>query len=224
MKWLALSLVAAIAAGLLFAGVGWWGHKQAERDRVASATNLRQWGIALNLYLTDNNNQLPEVGMAPIEEDQLSAWYNQLPPYISLRPLAELPPGERPRPGDGGPWTHPAIPAPRVWDESLFPFHYAMNRSLQPEQGVRSFRIYEIDFPHEVVFLAEVNGFQPAAGPDDLVFHHAKNQPDDPANVLMCDGHVKKAPRWSLQGGPEPSGDTSPGECAHRISWFSGPE
>ncbi len=63
-----------------------------------SAQNLQQWGIALNLHLMDNANQLPEVGSASIDSSQTKAWYNSLPEYISLPALSAVPARPAPAP------------------------------------------------------------------------------------------------------------------------------
>src|SRR5690242_5174151 len=108
-----------------------------EAQRVASFRNMQQWGIALNLYLIDNENQLPEVGRDPITPEQKKAWYNALPPYISQKSLADLPPGERPRPGVPSLWIDPATKPEKSWDPGVFFFNYGMNKYLQPEEGTR---------------------------------------------------------------------------------------
>ena len=132
--------------------------QRAEAVRVASSRNLQQWGIALNLYLIDNENQLPEIGAEPVTPEQKKAWYNALPPYISQSALADLPEGRRPRPGVPSIWIDPASREVRVWDPAVFFFNYGMNKFLQPEAGTRSFRIYEINFPANVVFMTETEG------------------------------------------------------------------
>jgi prepilin-type processing-associated H-X9-DG protein len=187
--------------------------------RVASTRNLQQWGIALNLHLIDHENQLPETGSTPIEASQTKAWYNALPPYISQTPLAELAPGNRPRPGVPSLWIDPATPAVKVWDPSVFYFNYAMNRALQPDEKLRSFRIYEIPHPGHVIFLAEVNGYSPVATPDTAVFRHGSTKKNDPkasANVLFCDGHVQPVTRAVLTAPESHSAATA----ATGPSWF----
>jgi len=185
------SIVLAILVGGVVVGSGWWSQTSQAAARQESARNLQQWGIALNLYLSENSNQLPEVGQLPISAEQSAAWYNALPPYISKRPLGELEPGERPQPGRPSMWIHPASKAKRLWDENLVPFHYAMNRDLQPDKAADPFRIYEIHLPGEVAFLFEVDGFEPSAGPDAVALFGAENEPDALTNILFCDGHVE---------------------------------
>jgi len=212
----ALALVLVVLAAVGLASISRRGE---EAKRAGSARNLQQWGISLNLYLMDNNNQLPGIGGTPITPDQKDAWYNALPPYLSKPALAELPEGQRPRPGVPSMWIDPTTKPVRVWDPAVFYFNYAMNRALQPETGVRSFRIYEISHPGNVVFLTEVDGYSPWASPDDVVFRHGGAKPSSPratAHVLFSDGHVQSVQRAVLVDDPASRLAKS---AAEGISW-----
>jgi len=165
-------------------------QRKADAERVARIRNLQQWGIALNIYLIENDSQLPAVGATPVSENQTKAWYNALPPGISEEPLASLPPGKRPRPGEPSLWIRPGLRSPKVWDPEVFYFSYGMNRFLQPVEGVRSFRIYEIEYPGSVVFLAPIDDFVPVSDPENVAFPGGRNG-RTPAPVLFCDGHVE---------------------------------
>jgi prepilin-type N-terminal cleavage/methylation domain-containing protein/prepilin-type processing-associated H-X9-DG protein len=81
-------------------------------NRAACASNLRQWGLALNLYLDDNNQVFPDFSIpstapgAPggYSQDKInwtdltafaaagsgnSAWFNVLPPMVGQKPLSQ---------------------------------------------------------------------------------------------------------------------------------------
>lgn len=208
--------VVAVAAAVAYASLS---KEKDAAQRAGSLRNLQQWGIALNLYLTDNDNQLPEVGKAPVAEDQRAAWFNALPPYISQKPLAALPPGERPRPGVPSLWMNPLLPEARHWDPAEFFFAYAMNRALQPDPAARSFRIYEIPHPGNIVFLAETDGFEPGCGPETIASWEGAKRSKKPAaltGVLFCDGHAQAVPRTQLEA---PAARTA--EAAENgVSWF----
>ena len=194
--------------------------QKADATRVASSRNLQQWGIALNLYLIDNENQLPDVGSDPVTPEQKKAWFNALPPYISQTPLADLPEGQRPRPGVRSLWIDPTSKEVRVWDPAVFFFNYGMNQYLQPLKGTRSFRIYEISYPANVVFLTETESYSPALGPDNVVFRHGGVSPTSPqahANVLFCDGHVQPVTREQLVMDPN---SLSAAAAETGVSWF----
>lgn len=81
-------------------------------NRAACLSNLRQWGLSLNMYLDDNNQVFPDFSIpsttpgAPsgYSQDKIrwtdlasfaaagsgnSAWFNALPTYVSQLPLAQ---------------------------------------------------------------------------------------------------------------------------------------
>jgi prepilin-type processing-associated H-X9-DG protein len=202
---------------LLVTAIVWLLGRGRDAAGAASAQNLRQWGIALNLYLIDNENQLPEVGSAPVDANQTKAWYDALPPYLGQTSLAELPAGQRPRPGAPSLWIDPAVKPARVWDPEVFYFNYAMNRALQPQAGVRSFKINELNAPGNVVFLAEVDGYDPDVTPETVAFRHGRTKSAAAiAQVLFCDGHVAPVTRAVLA-----SDDALTAAAAeHGVSWF----
>lgn len=190
---IAVCTVVLIALGMVLYAV--LGGQSEESTRIASMRNLQQWGIALNLCLIENDNQLPEVGKTPVTAAQTKAWFNALPPYLSEKPLAEIPPGDRPRPGVPSLWVRPGTKPVKIWDPEVFFFTYGMNRNLQPVEGTRSFRINEIVFPANVVFLAPIDGYAPDAGPENVVFPKSKTPA---AQILFCDGHVQRVPSAKL--------------------------
>lgn len=53
--------------------------------RVQCASNLKQWGVALQFYRDENNDYIPMEGTAgstaPFKH---GAWYNELPPYLDM--------------------------------------------------------------------------------------------------------------------------------------------
>jgi prepilin-type processing-associated H-X9-DG protein len=214
-------LLLAIAVGILLivALAAWIMGRNKDASGATSARNLQQWGIALNLYLIDNENQLPETGSLPIAAAQEKAWYNALPPYLSQAPLADIPPAQRPRPGVPSLWIDPALKPVRIWDDEIYYFDYAMNQALQPQAGVRSFKINELNYPGNVIFITEVNGNDPFVTPETVVFRHG-NRPNSPtaiANVLFCDGHVAPVTRAVLVDDPN---SRSAASAEHGVSWF----
>ena len=204
-----VSAVVLLVLGLVLVAV--LGRQKETATRVADARNLQQWGIALNLCLIENDNQLPEVGRTPVTPAQTQAWFNALPLYLSEKPLAEIPPGDRPRPGVPSLWVRPGTKPVKIWDPEVFFFSYGMNRSLQPVEGTRSFRITEISFPGSVIFLAPTDGYSPGAGPGDVVFPKIGT-----AHILFCDGHVQSVPRAKLL---DPAA-LSAAAAEKGISWF----
>lgn len=64
---------------------------------VTSTSNLRQWGVALQVYLADNAGAIPYEGdrdsmtwSSLAHNNNARAWFNVLPPYVNATPLKDL--------------------------------------------------------------------------------------------------------------------------------------
>lgn len=192
------------------------GQKAAARQQ-ASANNLMQWGIALNLFLIENKNQLPAVGPVPGAAKDPYAWYNALPLYLSQKPLQDLPEESRPRPGQVSLWTDPSAELPADYTEGEYYFTYAMNRWLQPKPVGLAYKVYELADPGGTVFLTEVAGRDPGAMPADAAFRYVTGKPKKPAaHVLFCDGHVELVDREVLS---DRSGANDPEVPLLEVNW-----
>lgn len=101
-----LAVIAVLAAILIPVS----GRVRMMANRAASASNLRQWGVAAALYRVDNRMRMPVEGTATGKSGSLSrndyawwsdvgapvnakAWFNVLPPYAGEKPLADILPG-----------------------------------------------------------------------------------------------------------------------------------
>jgi prepilin-type N-terminal cleavage/methylation domain-containing protein len=93
--------IIAILAALLLPTLA----KAKEKARqVACAANMRQWGMALRMYIDDNSDGIPHDGMpmnsptappayahssySPGDSTQPNSWFNLLPEYVSEKPLS----------------------------------------------------------------------------------------------------------------------------------------
>lgn len=198
--------------------IPWLMNKVHRRDRLASYQNLQQWGIALNLFLIDNSNRLPEIGTLPIGPQPAGAWYNVLPTYLSQQPLGAMEEAKRPAFGDGSIWFDPGADPSRSPDAGEFYFTYGMNRYLQPDPAQPSLTIYDLEAPGSIVFLTEKSGFTPGVVPSEVEFRQKKKDAGDAmlAFVLFCDGHASFGSQWELQQNPEA---TTPGATLAPLSW-----
>jgi prepilin-type processing-associated H-X9-DG protein/prepilin-type N-terminal cleavage/methylation domain-containing protein len=152
-------------------------------------SNLRQWNVALAIYLVENNDTIPRrgQGVQPLDElDRPADWFNCLPPLAGLpafRTLAHG--GKMPRPGDK---TIYVCPDARPTQYTNF-LPYAMNIYLSPWVRPQPHRLPEIPRPSLLPFMADGPCAYSAAVPSALAYtvtpRHARR-----ANVAFLDGHV----------------------------------
>jgi len=106
-----IAIIAILAAMLLPA----LARAKERANRIACVSNLRQWGLALDMYLDDSQQIFPDFSIAnniaagvgargDYDQDNIqwgdltlfaskgvgnSAWFNALPPYVSQKPLSQ---------------------------------------------------------------------------------------------------------------------------------------
>src|ERR1700758_3322957 len=81
--------IIAILAGLLLPSL----HRAKEKGKaIYCLNNLRQWGLATQLYVGENNDFLPPEGFgSPTTMRQLmQGWYFHLPRVIGIQPYYEM--------------------------------------------------------------------------------------------------------------------------------------
>jgi prepilin-type N-terminal cleavage/methylation domain-containing protein/prepilin-type processing-associated H-X9-DG protein len=134
-------------------------------NRIACLSNLQQWGLALDMYLDDNNQIFPDFSIANstpdapsgYDQDNIhwtdlaifaaggygnSAWFNALPPYVSQKAL----------------WQYAANPTNFVNGRSIFNCSTAIFRPAEVDPLDRVAFSYGINFKG-------TNGATPASSP-----------------------------------------------------------
>ena len=150
---------------------------------VTCLNNLKQWGLATQLYAADNNDFLPPDG-APNGKSVNSGWYIDLPRALGIRPYNELP------------WrtNRTLAPAPSIWicpantnrgnGNNLF--HYCLNEHVNGTGANRApVRHSAIARPSQVIWLFD-NGKQAAVAQQNNVHTNLHGQG---AQFTFLDGH-----------------------------------
>jgi prepilin-type N-terminal cleavage/methylation domain-containing protein/prepilin-type processing-associated H-X9-DG protein len=160
-----IAIIAILAAMLLPALAG----AKAKAERIDCLGNLRQWGLALNLYLDDNQQLFPNFSIANntpgapsgYDQDNIywtdlaafatggygnSSWFNALPPYVSQSAL----------------WQYAANPTHFVNGRSLFNCRSATFLPAEVSSLNRVAFCYGINFKG-------TNGLVPASSPFSAV-------------------------------------------------------
>ena len=166
------------------------GKARATANDVKCRSNLRQWGVALSLYMNNNGGFIPRRGQGDrvlAKVDRGDDWFNCLPPYFNELPYNELvKQGRRPRAGDDSIFICPS--ADDTGGKYFLP--YAMNQFLSPWHITDPHQIMSLPEPAKVVFLGDGPGpyasIMPIAKPYCVEPRH-----DGRANLLFLDGHVE---------------------------------
>ncbi|WP_207910687.1 prepilin-type N-terminal cleavage/methylation domain-containing protein [Chthoniobacter flavus] len=184
-----LLIVIAIIAILAGIVMGVLGPVSAARDQTRSASNMRQWGVALAAYANDNDGYIPRRGQGVQPVMQLNRpedWFNALPPYLGLQAYGDLvAAGKRPHAGDNSIFVRPGAKDP---GGTAF-LSYGMNMNLSPWDLTQATKLNLVSQPSLVVFLAETPGQYASTYPSKRAYSCQapyRNQ----GNILFLDGHV----------------------------------
>jgi prepilin-type N-terminal cleavage/methylation domain-containing protein len=162
-----------------------------EKARSSQCTgNLRQWGLAYEMYAADNGDFLPRRGqgvqtLAVI--DRPDDWFNALPGYFGLPTFQEMVAGK----------AQPAAHKPSVFicptadnPGGTYFLPYGMNMNLSPWNLPQATKFGEVTQPSCVVTMADAPGpyasTYPSAQPYSIVARHAGR-----LNLLFLAGQVQ---------------------------------
>jgi prepilin-type N-terminal cleavage/methylation domain-containing protein/prepilin-type processing-associated H-X9-DG protein len=146
----------------------------------ACKNNLRQWGLATQLYATDNGDYLPKNGSSS-GNSTTDGWYVDLPKQMNFPIYADMP------------WhTNAAIdPGNSVWicpsntrrSNGNNLFHYCLNENVN---GTNQVKMASIRLPTATVWLFDNGGLAPVAQMNNV---HT-NLHSGGAQFVFLDGHV----------------------------------
>jgi prepilin-type processing-associated H-X9-DG protein len=188
--------VIGLLAALLIPAVS---NARAMASQAQCASNLRQWGMAVTMYVADYDNKwLPRrgTGTSPTPPNMIGHkdfWFNSLPRYVSLHPYGNMAAaGEIPQALGGTIWRCPS--AEGINNSSGYVFTYAMNMALSPTIASLPDRYDKVGPTNTMVFMAD------SPGPFSSVIPYKSTGPTDDfnpsarhlgrANILFLDGHV----------------------------------
>ena len=159
-------------------------------------SNLRQWGLATQMYAADYNGWLPRrgQGVQPTTKlDRPTDWFNALPPMLKLPPYASLAAaGTIARPGASSVWLCPQAVDPG----GTFYWSYAMNMSLSVWDANQNNgcpdKITGVGNNSVLVLFADAPGNYAAVYPSTLPGgYNPVPRHNGRLNICFLDGHVE---------------------------------
>lgn len=175
----AIAIVAVLAA-LLLSVVS---HTKARAQAIECRSNLRQWGIATQLYAAGNGDYLPQDGAFDGSSTN-AGWYIDLPRTLSLPAYHQMPwrTNNRVDPGRSI-WI---CPANRRRSNGHELFHYCLNKNINGSGTGNRIRLVSIPQSSAAVWLFDNGGTAGVAQWNNV---HS-NLHNHGAQFVFLDGHV----------------------------------
>ena len=200
-----IAIIAILAAMLLPA----LSKAKAKAHAIACMSNMKQWGLACQLYASDYRDEVPEEGntLVPITDPQnVDAWYNQVSVFInqpSMVKLYQATPPNPPLPSTRLLYACPTAPPPSFTPSALVKayFMYAengricINKGTRAATGVRQTRISQVKNPSDTILFAECNGNDSGAGAaqSNVIDRFGIGRHDNRGMFALCDGSARGA-------------------------------
>ena len=188
---LVVIVIIAILAALLLPAIS---RVKARAQAAVCLNNLRQWGLATQLYALDHGDFLPPEGAPNPTLHARTGWYIQLPLELGLPPYTAMP------------WrTNPALtPRRSIWICPSNPrrsngrnlFHYCLNENVNGTgDRNRPIRLSSVREPSTLVWLFDSKN-RPAVG--SWNFAHT-NLHRAGAQFTFLDGHAAWFPARAIR-------------------------
>ena len=179
---LVVMAIMAILAALLLSAIS---QVKTSAQAATCRNNLKQWGVATQLYAADNNDYLPKDGKTS-GTDTNGGWYVDLPRTLGLPTYNEMPWHTNPSaPLGHSIWICPANTR-RSTGTNLF--HYCLNRNVNDTGTGNQIRLVSIPRPTVTVWLFDNGGVGPVAEWNNV---HS-NLHNHGAQFVFLDGHVAR--------------------------------
>lgn len=199
-----IAIIAILAAMLLPA----LSKAKAKAQAVSCLSNMKQWGLACQLYAEDYRDEVPEEGntVLPIVDPvNADAWYNQVSIFISQPSMVKLyneTPPNPPLPSTRLLYACPSAAPPNFTPNKLTKayFMYAengricINKSTRAT-GVRQTRISQVRKPSDTILFSESDGNNATAGAaqSNVIDRYAVGRHDKRGMFALCDGSARSA-------------------------------
>jgi len=174
--------IIAILAALLLPALS---KAKGKAHAVSCLNNLKQWGLATQLYVTDNNDYLPPDGTPnPSDSATNTGWYIQLPQWLGMPRYHDMPWRTNASADVGRSiWICPSNPR-RSNGNNLF--HYCLNENVNGTGSAnRPVKISSLRQHSTVVWLFDSKNL-PAVGTPNFVH---TNLHSHGAQFTFLDGH-----------------------------------
>ena len=197
-----------VLAGLVMSALG---NARAQGQSARCVNNLRQWGLALQMYVDDHDGFIPRRGQGVnpvVVINRSEDWFNCLPRYFNSQPYSKLvaeginclpvyfgtkpfsvlvATGDAPHAGD----TSTIFIDPAAKDPGGPHFlPYAMNMYLSPWIRPQQHKFSEIPRPEQLAFMADALGPYASTVPSQLGYS-VQARHSGRANVVFVDGRVQ---------------------------------
>jgi len=202
--------IIAILGALLLPALG---KAKASAQRIYCLNNMRQWGIAFRLYADDHHDEVPEEGNTTQSiADTLSstnrtlAWYNAVPPMMSLPSLFDLYKATNPPlPSSSTIFSCPSCPKPDSsyhnppnFTKAFFMYgensRACINKDTRATQHIPNTKFTQVIYPSKTVLVAEVDPNSASSASVSVVTGYyaiARHDNNQLGNFAMFDGSAR---------------------------------